>query len=240
MDRFIAACKELNISLSDEQVRAFQKYYDLLVEWNKVMNLTAITDFKEVCEKHFLDSLSFVKVMDLKILTEKNLSLMDVGTGAGFPGIPLKICFPSLSVTLLDSLQKRLKFLDAVIDELQLKDIHTIHGRAEDFGKDKQYREQYDLCTSRAVANLTTLSELCLPFVRKDGSFISYKGDKGAEELELAKRAIRLCGGEVISSLEFLLPGTDYDRYLIRIQKTKTTPMSYPRKAGLPSKEPLF
>ena len=162
-----------------------------------------------------------------------------MGTGAGFPGIPLKICFPDLSVTLLDSLNKRLNFLNEVISSLQLKDIVTLHGRAEDFGKDKAYREQFDLCTSRAVANLSSLSELCLPFVKKGGSFISYKAEKGAEELATAQRAISLCGGVVSDTKEFTLPGTDYYRFMIRIQKDKMTPMSYPRKAPLPTKEPL-
>ncbi len=239
MERFISACKELDIELSKEQVLAFQTYYDLLIRWNERMNLTTITEFEEVCKKHFLDSLSLVKVLSIHSLKGQKLSLMDVGTGAGFPGIPLKICFPDLQVTLLDSLNKRLTFLNEVIGTLELQNIVTVHGRAEDFGKDKAYREQFDLCVSRAVANLSSLSELCLPFVKVGGSFISYKAEKGAEELKTAGKAISLCGGEVLETKEFTLPGTDYDRFMIRIKKNKATPMSYPRKAGLPTKEPL-
>ncbi|MCR5033016.1 MAG: 16S rRNA (guanine(527)-N(7))-methyltransferase RsmG [Lachnospiraceae bacterium] len=239
MERFISACKELDIELTKEQVLAFQSYYDLLIRWNERMNLTSITEFEEVCNKHFLDSLSLVKVLSIHSLKGQKLSLLDVGTGAGFPGIPLKICFPNLQVTLLDSLNKRLTFLNEVIETLCLKDIVTVHGRAEDFGKDKAYREQFDLCVSRAVANLSSLSELCLPFVKVAGSFISYKAEKGAEELEAAGKAISLCGGTVLETKEFMLPGTDYYRFMICIKKTKATPMSYPRKAGLPTKEPL-
>ncbi|MCR4588063.1 MAG: 16S rRNA (guanine(527)-N(7))-methyltransferase RsmG [Lachnospiraceae bacterium] len=239
MDKFIASCKELNISLTPEQINAFQIYYDLLVEWNKKMNLTSITEFEEVCSKHFLDSLSLVRIFSQRELESGKLALIDVGTGAGFPGIPLKICFPQLSVTLLDSLNKRLTFLNEVIHCLQLKDIVTVHGRAEDFGRDKKYREHFDLCTSRAVANLTTLSELCLPFIKKDGCFVSYKADKGEEELAAAGKAIGILGGKVLDTREFVLPGTDYKRFMIAIKKIKTTPMSYPRKAGLPAREPL-
>ena len=170
---------ELSIELNEKQVNQFIRFYELLVEWNKVMNLTGITEYDEVVEKHFVDSLSIVKavnVMDIK-------SVIDIGTGAGFPGIPLKIAFPHLKITLLDSLNKRIKFLNAVIDELGLKEIHTIHGRAEDFAKQEIYREKYDLCVSRAVANLSTLSEYCLPYVNINGMFVPYKSGDIEEEL---------------------------------------------------------
>lgn len=227
--------KELNIQINEIQKKQFDTFYSMLVEWNKVMNLTGITEYEAVIEKHFVDSLSIVNIFDLSEIN----TVIDVGTGAGFPGIPLKIAFPHLKITLLDSLNKRINFLDSVIDELKLDGIYTIHGRAEDFAKKDDYRERYDLCVSRAVANLSTLSEYCLPYIRVGGMFISYKsGDVDDEVLE-SKKAISILGGKLDNVVKFQLPGTDINRSFIKIEKIKNTGKKYPRKAGLPSKEPL-
>lgn len=227
--------KELNIQINEIQKKQFDTFYSMLVEWNKVMNLTGITEYEEVIEKHFVDSLSIVNIFDLSEIN----TVIDVGTGAGFPGIPLKIAFPHLKITLLDSLNKRINFLDSVIDELKLDGIYTIHGRAEDFAKKDDYRERYDLCVSRAVANLSTLSEYCLPYIRVGGMFISYKsGDVDDEVLE-SKKAISILGGKLDNVVKFQLPGTDINRSFIKIEKIKNTGKKYPRKAGLPTKEPL-
>lgn len=225
----------LGIELSENQTGQFLKYYELLIEWNSFMNLTAITEFEEVTKKHFVDSLSLVKAYDLS----KDISLIDIGTGAGFPGIPLKIVFPQMKVVLLDSLKKRVNFLNEVIQVLGLKEIEVIHGRAEDFCKQGLYRECFDLCVSRAVANLTTLSEYCLPYVKVGGCFISYKSEKITEEKEMASNAIHILGGKVKNQIEYFLPDSDIYRNLFVIEKVKETPKKYPRKAGLPSKEPL-
>lgn len=235
LTQFLSDLEKLDITLSDKQIEQFMKYYELLVEWNSFMNLTAITDFDEVCKKHFVDSVSLIKAMDLS----KELSVIDIGTGAGFPGIPLKIVFPNLKITLLDSLNKRIKFLDTVIEELALANINTRHGRAEDFAKPGKLRETYDLCVSRAVANLSTLSEYCLPYVKVGGFFISYKSEKIEEESEAAKKAISILGGKVKDQVAFTLPDSDIYRNLYMIEKVKETNKKYPRKAGLPSKEPL-
>lgn len=226
---------ELNIKLNDNKKEQFYEYYKLLVEWNKVMNLTGITEYEEVNEKHFVDSLSIVKVLDLNNVNK----IIDVGTGAGFPGIPIKIVFPHLKVTLLDSLNKRIKFLDEVISKLNLKDVETIHGRAEDFAKRNEYREMYDLCASRAVANLSTLSEYCLPFIHKGGYFISYKSGEVDEEIKNSGKAVKILGGSIEDIAKFELPGTDIKRSFVKIKKISDTPKKYPRKAGVPSKEPI-
>ena len=199
------------------------------------MNLTAITEYEDVLKKHFVDSVSLIQAVDIR----KELTLIDVGTGAGFPGLALKIAYPELKVTLLDSLQKRIQFLDAVIEKLGLEGIETIHGRAEDFAKPQKLRESFDLCVSRAVANLSTLSEYCLPFVKVGGYFIPYKSEKIAQEKEEAKKALELLGGKFERQVEFMLPSSDIYRNLFVIKKVKETPKKFPRKAGLPAKEPI-
>lgn len=229
---------QLNISISKEQEEKLFLFYEMLIEKNKVMNLTTITEINEVVVKHFLDSLSLVKVLSEGELSKK-LKVIDVGTGAGFPGIPLKIVFPNLSITLLDSLNKRLVFLQEVIEKLELKDIDTVHGRCEDIGRKEDYREQYDLCVSRAVANLSTLSELCLPFVKKGGEFVSYKAGDCKEEVVAAKYAVKKLGGKTKKIVEFNLPNTDMSRVFVEIIKENNTPKAYPRKAGTPLKQPL-
>lgn len=232
--KFVNKLNQLNIKLSNDQIHQFLKYYELLIEKNKVMNLTAIIDFDEVIDKHFIDSLSLIKVCNLD-----NISLIDVGTGAGFPGIPLKIAFPKMQITLLDSLNKRVSFLNDVIHGLQLDKINVFHGRAEDYGRNVNYREQYDVCVSRAVANMSVLAEYCLPFVKVSGQFVSYKSGNIDEELIKSEYAIKTLGGEIIRKESFLLPETDIERTLIVINKVNYTKKTYPRKAGKPEKEPL-
>ena len=229
-------CKEMNISLDDTQKEQFIQFYEYLVEKNKVMNLTGITEFQEVLVKHFLDSISCVKAVDMT----KVKKVMDIGTGAGFPGVPMKIAFPHIEACLLDSLKKRVNFLEETFELLKFdQNITAIHGRAEEFAKNKAYREQYDLCVSRAVSNLATLSEYCLPYVKKGGYFISYKSGKVQEEAEQAKKAIEILGGKVKEIVYFQLPDSEIERSLVVIEKVKNTPGKYPRKAGTPLKEPL-
>lgn len=227
--------EQLQIVLTEQQCQQFQTYYEMLIEKNKVMNLTAITEYQEVIDKHFLDSILLGTVRDLS----GDLSVIDVGTGAGFPGIPLKIAYPNLKVTLLDSLNKRVKFLNEVIAELGLTDIEAIHARAEEGARKPEYREAFDLCVSRAVANLSTLSEYCLPFVKKGGCFVSYKSSQIEEELQQAKKAVKILGGRIQKVEEQQLPDTDIMRQFVMIQKVASTPKAYPRKAGTASKTPL-
>ena len=233
LEKFQKGLDELQITLSEEQINRFMKYYEMLIEKNKVMNLTAITEFDEVIEKHFLDSISLIKVKNLN----QKLSVLDLGTGAGFPGIPLKIAFPELEVTLVDSLNKRILFLQEVIAELNLKNVSATHERAEIIANDPNFREKFDLCVSRAVANLSTLSEYCLPFVKVGGQFISYKSGECDEEVSAADHAITLVGGKLDRIEKFSLG--ESGRAFVMIDKISQTKKKYPRKAGTPSKEPL-
>ena len=227
--------EQLSILLDNKQQEQFINYYHILIEWNKIMNLTAITEYEEAVEKHFIDSLSVIKAADLSQLNK----VIDIGTGAGFPGIPLKIVFPQLDITLLDSLNKRIKFLEEVINKLELNKIKVIHGRAEEYARKEDYREKYDLCVSRAVANLSTLSEYCIPFIKKEGLFISYKSGDIDSEITKSKKAIRILGGKIDDVIKFKLPETEISRSFIVIKKEKNTDKKYPRKSGVPSKEPL-
>ena len=301
---FLKGLKKLNIDLSREQLQQFEDYYDLLIEWNKVMNLTAITEYEEVISKHFLDSLSIIKFFNVSeetLVSEERLDLkekldsneisdlkyslvtkeptdskevfvsretsaankvfasneasvsretlkkyffgkkiIDLGTGAGFPGIPLKIVFPECEMVLMDSLNKRVNFLDEVIRRLKLDNVKAIHGRAEEMGRKDEFREQYDYCVSRAVARLTTLSEYCIPFIKKQGYFISYKSGNVDEELAEAEYAIKQLGAKCERKITFKLPDTDMERSLIVIKKHIETPKKYPRAGGKPSNSPLI
>lgn len=233
LEKFQCGLKKLNILLSDAQVQQFLEYYEFLVETNKVMNLTAITEFDEVIEKHFLDSLSICQVYDLN----RDVKILDMGTGAGFPGIPLKIAFPEVNLVLADSLNKRIKFLEEVTGKLGLKKVNAIHARAEELGRDREYREQFDLCVSRAVANLSSLSEYCIPFVKEGGKFISYKSGEIEEEVKKAKKAVSILGGKIEDVYKFDL--YESKRSFVIIKKEKKTPKNFPRKAGMPTKSPL-
>ena len=233
LDKFEKGLADLGISLNETQIKQFLDYYELLVETNKVMNLTAITEFDEVIEKHFLDSLSLCRIYDLN----REIRVLDLGTGAGFPGVPLKIAFPQICLVLADSLNKRIKFLENIVGELSLQNVSCVHVRAEEMGRNKEYREQFDLCVSRAVANLSSLSEYCIPFVKEGGAFISYKSGEIEEEANAAKKAISVLGGELREIYKFDL--YEQKRSFVIIDKKKKTPKAYPRKAGTPTKEPL-
>ena len=238
VQRFRAACGEMGIELSEEQLLQFARFTDLLLSWNEVMNLTAITALPEILNKHYLDSLSLVRALEPDYLQEPR-TLIDVGTGAGFPGVPLAIAFPQLRVVLMDSLQKRIRFLQAVVEELGLGEAEPLHSRAEELGHQKQYRGQFDLCCSRAVADLRVLAEYCLPFVKKNGFFLPYKSEKLEEELPAAKNAIALLGGKVERQTAFSLGEGAQQRVIVTIRKAKETPNKYPRRAGVPAREPL-
>ena len=234
-DLFEKSLNELKLNISDLQMEQFLKYYEFLVEKNKVMNLTGITDFDEVITKHFVDSLSIVKIYDLQNVG----TLIDVGTGAGFPGLPIKIMFPDIKVTLMDSLNKRINFLRETSDMLSLTGMEFIHGRAEDIAREKNHREMYDLCVSRAVANLSTLSEYCLPFVKVGGSFICYKAGNSEKEIENAQKAVKELSGVIKEKADFNLPFSDNSRTLLNIYKEKNISNRFPRKPGIPAKNPL-
>ena len=226
---------KMHIELPDGALELLNRYYEMLIDTNKVMNLTAITEYSEVVIKHFADSAAIGCITDMN----RNIDVIDVGTGAGFPGIVLKIVYPQLSVVLLDSLNKRVNFLKNVITELGLTDISAIHGRAEDIARNKDYREKFDLCVSRAVANMSSLSEYCLPFVKVGGSFIPYKADGCDEEVKTASKAVNILGGKIRKIESYVIPDTDICRKFVIIDKLRNTSVKYPRKAGLPTKEPL-
>lgn len=226
---------KMHIELPDGALELLNRYYEMLIDTNKVMNLTTITEYSEVVIKHFADSAAIGCITDMN----GNIDVIDVGTGAGFPGIVLKIVYPQLSVVLLDSLNKRVNFLKNVITELGLTDISAIHGRAEDIARNKDYREKFDLCVSRAVANMSSLSEYCLPFVKVGGRFIPYKADGCDEEVKTASKAVNILGGKIRKIESYVIPDTDICRKFIVIDKLRNTSAKYPRKAGLPTKEPL-
>ena len=258
-----AAFEKASVNLTAEQLHWFIRYFEMLVEKNKVMNLTAITEFDEVVVKHFVDScmlfidakpcsdwgkagfdgvFSSAVMRDQEVPTGKStlgLSIIDVGTGAGFPGLPLKLLHPEISLTLLDTLRKRVDFLGEVVTELGLQNVTLRHDRAEDAARDPKFREQFDVAVSRAVSRLSVLSEYCLPYVKVGGLFVAYKSGQSAEEIEEAKAAIRLLGGEIETVSEFNVPGTDLSRSLVYIRKIQATPEKYPRKAGKVEKSPL-
>jgi 16S rRNA (guanine527-N7)-methyltransferase len=226
--------KKIGIVLEEEQIEQFYQYEKLLLIWNEKINLTAITKPEEIILKHFIDSMTIAKYIGA------NKTLVDVGTGAGFPGIPLKIIRKDIQITLLDSLNKRVQFLNEIIKQLELKEVETIHGRVEEFGKNKKYREKFDYATSRAVANLTTLSEYLLPLVKIEGKCICMKGSTVKEEIDQSQKAIAILGGKIEEIEAFQLPESDIDRHIVLLRKIKQTPAKYPRKPGTPSKEPIL
>lgn len=234
MERLNSITTQFGINLTDKQLSQFEIYYDMLIEWNKVMNLTAITEKEDVILKHFADSLLLSKYADFN----RKVKLIDVGTGAGFPGIPLKIAFPDINITLMDSLNKRLNFLNEVISELNLQNVETVHARAEDGGRNEKYREQYDFAVSRAVANLAVLSEWCVPFIKPGGYFIAYKSNALPEEMREGKKAIRILGGQIENIFNTTIPETDNQRSFVFVKKISNTDMKYPRKPGS-AKKPI-
>lgn len=242
-DKIIEQFGNFGIVISEIQANQFYDYFEMLIETNKFINLTAITEFDDVVFKHFIDSVLIKNIYEIdEKLLGSEISIIDVGTGAGFPGIPLKILYPNIKLTLLDSLNKRIKFLQSVVEKLQIKDVECIHGRAEDFGSDKKYREKYDFCVSRAVANLSTLSEYCLPFVKVGGNFISYKSSSAEDEVENAKKAIKILSSKIIDVNKMIVKDNndiEYERNFVIINKEKKLLKQYPRKSGIPSKNPL-
>lgn len=237
MEKMIAlqhSLQKWNIEISDKQMAQFEMYYELLLEWNSFMNLTAITELQEVIDKHFVDSIAIGKYVSLS-----HEKILDLGTGAGFPGIPIKILYPDTEIVLMDSLNKRVKFLNTVLEKLELNKVTAVHGRAEDMAHDSMYREKFGICTSRAVANLSTLSEYCIPFVKQNGFFISYKTENAKTEIKEAEKAVKILGGKLEKIEEYQLPYTDMERIMVFIKKCEKTKKMYPRKAGTPGKEPI-
>ena len=233
--QFINALKEKGIELSDKQIEQFKKYFELLVEWNEKMNLTAITDFESVYLKHFYDSISAAFYFDFTTVK----TVCDVGAGAGFPSLPIKICFPHLNITIVDSLNKRITFLNHLSEQLGLDHVSFVHARAEEFGQNAKYREQYDVVTARAVAGLSVLSELCIPLAKEGGYFVALKAAAGADELKDAKKAISTLGAQLKEQFAFHLPVEESERSLYVFDKVKATPKKYPRKPGVPNKTPI-
>ncbi|MGX6962732.1 16S rRNA (guanine(527)-N(7))-methyltransferase RsmG [Vagococcus xieshaowenii] len=236
-EQFKAQLAKIGVELSDKQMQQYALYHEMLVEWNEKINLTAITEQEEVYLKHFYDSIMLSQAKDV---FQENISMCDVGAGAGFPSIPLKIAFPNLEVTIVDSLNKRIKFLSELAMALELDNVHLYHDRAETFGQNKNFRESFDLVTARAVARLNILSELCLPLVKKEGYFVALKAAKSEEEITEAKKAITMMGGKFIEEIDLALPGTEDRRNLVVIQKKKETPKKFPRKPGTPNKQPII
>lgn len=236
-DVFRQELAKIGIDLSDEQMNQFKIYYELLVEWNQKINLTAITELEEVYLKHFYDSITLATTLDLG---KESYSLCDVGAGAGFPSIPIKIVYPNLEISIVDSLNKRIKFLTLLCDELKLENVNLYHDRAETFGQNKAHRETYDFVTARAVARLNVLSELCIPLVKKNGQFLALKAAKSEEEVQESKKAIATLGGKLADEIEISLPFSEDKRYIVVIDKKKETPNKYPRKPGTPNKKPLI
>lgn len=234
MDSLIQSLSKWSIFLSEKQLQQFDDYYELIKEWNSVMNLTTITELQEVIDKHFVDSIALAQYRKFS-----NETVIDVGTGAGFPGIPLKIVFPEIDIVLMDSLNKRINFLNTVISKLDLTKTIAIHNRAENLAHNNEYREKFDVCVSRAVANLSTLSEYCIPFIKQNGYFISYKTINAKDEIVDSEKAINALGGKIRFMKEYTLPETNIERILVYIEKCKKTNNIYPRKAGTPSKEPI-
>jgi 16S rRNA (guanine527-N7)-methyltransferase len=235
VDQFQSALAEKGITLSAHQLQQYEQYYETLVEWNEKMNLTAITEKGDVYLKHFFDSISAAFYFDFK----GEMTVCDVGAGAGFPSIPIKIAFPNIHVTIVDSLNKRINFLEHLANVLKLENIRFVHDRAETFGQNKQYREQFDVVTARAVARLSVLSELCLPLVKKGGVFLAMKAASAEDELTVAGKAIQTLGGSILKKESFILPIENSERNIILIQKEKNTPKQYPRKPGTPNKTPI-
>jgi 16S rRNA (guanine527-N7)-methyltransferase len=234
-EQFIQLLADKGISLTPQQLQQYEIYYEMLVEWNEKMNLTAITEKEDVYLKHFFDSISAGFYYDFT----QPLQVCDVGAGAGFPSIPIKIAFPNIHVTIVDSLNKRIGFLEHLAEQLKLEGVRFIHDRAEAFGHISEHRESYDVVTARAVARMSVLSELCLPLVKKDGVFIAMKGASGKEELQVGKKAITLLGGVIKDTHSFVLPFEESERNIFIIEKQKSTPKKYPRKPGTPNRSPI-
>lgn len=234
-EEFKSSLEEKGISLSSLQLEQYEMYFQTLVEWNEKMNLTAITEKPEVYLKHFYDSISAAFYFDFK----ESLHICDVGAGAGFPSIPIKIAFPNVHVTIVDSLNKRIQFLEHLSSVLKLENVHFIHDRAETFGQNPKYREKYDVVTARAVARMSVLSELCIPLVKVGGSFIAMKAAHAQDELEVGKKAIATLGGKIDQKYSFTLPIEESERNILIIKKEKSTPKKYPRKPGTPNKTPI-